>query len=80
MSLLPKPQISQPYNHLGIYFSWTGSFIVCKNHLYEKAIKAMYEVIKMGRKHNCHYCQNPRSHSRTIIWILPIYQKDQVDS
>jgi hypothetical protein len=20
------------------------------------------------------------SHSRTIIWILPIYQKDQVDS
>ena len=37
---------------MGIYFSRTGSFKVCKNHLYEKAIKAMYEVIKKGRKHN----------------------------
>jgi hypothetical protein len=45
-------EIVKDFNHLGIYFSWTGSFIVCKNHLYEKAIKAMYEVIKMGRKHN----------------------------
>ena len=26
--------------------------LTCKNHLYEKAIKAMYEVIKKGRKHN----------------------------
>jgi hypothetical protein len=37
---------------LGIYFSRTGSFKVCKSHLSEKAIKAMYEVIKKGRKHN----------------------------
>jgi hypothetical protein len=28
------------------------SIKVCKNHLSEKAIKAMYEVIKKGRKHN----------------------------
>jgi hypothetical protein len=26
--------------------------LTCKNHLYEKAIKAIYEVIKKGRKHN----------------------------
>jgi hypothetical protein len=26
--------------------------LTCKNHLYEKAIKAMYEVKKKGRKHN----------------------------
>jgi sorbitol-specific phosphotransferase system component IIC len=35
-----------------ILFSRTGSFKVCKNHLSEKTIKAMYEVIKKGRKHN----------------------------
>jgi hypothetical protein len=33
---------------LGIYFSRTGSFKVCKNHLSEKAIKAMYEAKKRG--------------------------------
>ena len=37
---------------MGINFSRTGSFKVCKHHLYEKVIKAMYEVMKKGRKHN----------------------------
>ena len=41
-------EIVKDFNYLGIYFSWTGSFRVCKNHLSEKAIKAMYEVIKRG--------------------------------
>ena len=45
-------EIVKDFNYLGIYFSQTGSFKVCKNHLSEKAIKAMYEVIKKGRKHN----------------------------
>ena len=45
-------EIVKDFNYLGIYFSRTGSFKVCKNHLSEKAIKAMYEVIKKGRKHN----------------------------
>jgi hypothetical protein len=34
------------FNYVGIYFSRTGSFKVSKKHLSEKAIKAMYEVIK----------------------------------
>ena len=38
-------EIAKEFNYLGIYFSRTGSFKVCKNHLSEKAIKAMYEVI-----------------------------------
>jgi hypothetical protein len=42
-------EIVKDFNYLGIYFSRTGSFKVCKNHLYEKA---MYEVMKKGRKHN----------------------------
>jgi hypothetical protein len=38
---------------LGIYFSQTGSFKVCKKHFSEKAIKAMHDVIKKkGRKRN----------------------------
>ena len=41
-------EIVKDFNYLGIYFSRTGSFKVCKNHLSEKAIKAMYEVIKRG--------------------------------
>jgi hypothetical protein len=41
-------EIAKEFNYLGIYFSRTGSFKVCKNHLSEKAIKAMYEVIKRG--------------------------------
>ena len=45
-------EIVKDFNYLGIYFSRTGSFKVCKNHLSEKAIKAMYEVIKKGRKQN----------------------------
>ena len=43
-------EIFKDFNYLGIYFSRTGSFKVCKNHLSEKAIKAMYEVIKKGEK------------------------------
>jgi hypothetical protein len=45
-------EIVKDFNYLGVYFSRTGSFKVCKNHLSEKAIKAMYELIKKGRKHN----------------------------
>ena len=41
-------EIAKDFNYLGIDFSWTGSFRVCKNRLSEKAIKAMYEVIKRG--------------------------------
>ena len=40
------------FNNLGIYFSRAGSFKVCKNLHSEKVIKAMYVVIKKGRKHN----------------------------
>jgi len=45
-------EIVKDFNYLGIYFSQTGSFKVYKKHLSEKAIKAMYEVIKKRRKHN----------------------------
>ena len=41
-------EIVKDVNYLGIDLSRTGSFRVCKNYLYEKAIKAMYEVIKRG--------------------------------
>ena len=34
-------EIVKDFNYLGIYFSRTGSFKVFKNHLSEKAIKAM---------------------------------------
>jgi hypothetical protein len=37
-------EIVKEFNYLGIYFSRTGSFKVCKKHFSEKAIKAMYEV------------------------------------
>ena len=45
-------EIVKDFNYLGIYFSRSGSFKTCKKHQTEKAIKAMYEVIKKGRKHN----------------------------
>ena len=38
-------EIVKDFNYLGIYFSRTGNCKACKNHLSEKAIKAMYEVI-----------------------------------
>ena len=43
--------IVQEFNYLGIYFSRNGTFKYCRKHLAEKATKAMYEVIKKGRKH-----------------------------
>ena len=42
-------EIAKDFNYLGIYFSRSASFKVCKNYLSEKAIKAMYEVIKKAR-------------------------------
>ena len=38
--------------HLGVVFSKTGSFVQEKNHNAEKAIRAMYDVLKKGRLHN----------------------------
>ena len=45
-------EIVKDFNYLGIYFSRTGSFNVCKNRLSGKVLKAMYGVLKKGRKHN----------------------------
>ena len=46
-------EIVKDFNYLGIYFSRSGSFKTCKkNQQAEKAIKAMNEVLKKGRKHN----------------------------
>jgi hypothetical protein len=36
------------FNYLGISFSRTGSFKVCKKHLSEKGIKVMYEDNEKG--------------------------------
>ena len=45
--------VVKDFNYLGIYFSRSGSLKTCKKkHQAEKAIKAMYEVLKKGRKHN----------------------------
>ncbi|XP_063436930.1 uncharacterized protein LOC134718363 [Mytilus trossulus] len=44
-------EIVNEFNYLGIYFSKNGSFKANKKHLAEKATRAMYEVIKKGRKH-----------------------------
>lgn len=43
--------IVQEFNYLGIYFSRNGTFKHYRKHLTEKTTKAMYEVIKKGRKH-----------------------------
>lgn len=43
------------FNYLGISFSRTGSFKVCKKHLSEKGIKAMYEDNEKGEKKSSFY-------------------------
>jgi hypothetical protein len=45
-------EIVKDFNNLGIYFSRSGSFKTYKEHQAEQAIKAMYEMLKKGRKHN----------------------------
>ena len=41
--------IVKNFNYLGIIFTRTGNFSLTKKHLDDKALKAMYEVLKMGR-------------------------------
>ena len=42
-------EIVKNLNYLGIIFTRTGNFSLTKKHLADKALKAMYEVLKMGR-------------------------------
>ena len=42
-------EIVKNFNYLGIIFTRTGNFNLTKKHLADKALKGMYEVLKMGR-------------------------------
>jgi hypothetical protein len=42
-------EIVKQFNYLGVIFTKTCNFDVTKKHLSDKALKAMYEVLKMGR-------------------------------
>ena len=42
-------EIVNNFNYLGIIFTRTGNFSLTKTNLADKALKAMYEVLKMGR-------------------------------
>jgi hypothetical protein len=42
-------EIVKQFNYLGVIFTKTCNFDVTKKHLFDKALKAMYEVLKMGR-------------------------------
>jgi hypothetical protein len=44
-------EIVKNFNYLGIIFTRTGNFSLTKKHLADKALKAMYEVLKMGRRY-----------------------------
>ena len=42
-------EIVKQFNYLGVIFTNTYKFDVTKKHLADNALKAMYEVLKMGR-------------------------------
>jgi hypothetical protein len=42
-------EIVKQFNYLGVIFTKTCNFDVTKKHHTDKALKAMYEVLKMGR-------------------------------
>jgi hypothetical protein len=42
-------EIVKQFNYLGVIFTKTCNFDVTKKHLSDKALKAMHEVLKMGR-------------------------------
>ena len=42
-------EIVKPFNYLGLIFTKKCNFDVTKKHLADKVLKAMYEVLKMGR-------------------------------
>ena len=42
-------EIVKQFNYLGAIFTKTCNFDVTKKYLADKALKAMYEVLKMGR-------------------------------
>jgi hypothetical protein len=42
-------EIVKNFNYLGIIFTKTGNFSLTKNLLADEALKAMYEVLKIGR-------------------------------
>jgi hypothetical protein len=44
-------ELVKKFNYLGIIFTRTGNFNLTKKHLADKALKTMYEVLKMGRMH-----------------------------
>jgi hypothetical protein len=55
-------EIVKHFNYLGIIFTRTGNFSLTKKHLADKALKAMYEVLKMGRMHKLSIkCYTPYS-------------------
>jgi hypothetical protein len=41
-------EIAKNFNYLGIIFTRTGNISLTKKNLADKALKAMYEVLKMG--------------------------------
>jgi sorting nexin-29 len=45
-------EVVKSFNYLGIIFNKTGSFNLGKQRLVDKAVVSMYEVLKLGRKHN----------------------------
>jgi hypothetical protein len=45
-------EVVKNFNYLGIIFSKTGNFNLAKKRLVDKAVVSMYEVLKLGRKHN----------------------------
>ena len=45
-------EVVKNFNYLSIIVSKTGNFNLAKKRLVDKAVVSMYEVLKLGRKHN----------------------------
>ena len=45
-------EVVNSFTYLGIILSKTGNFNLAKKSIADKGIKAMYEVLKLGRLHN----------------------------
>jgi hypothetical protein len=45
-------EVVKNFNYLGIIFSKASNFNLAKKRLVDKAVVSMYEVLKLGRKHN----------------------------
>jgi hypothetical protein len=44
-------EIVYEFNYLGIVFTKTGNFNVTKKYIVDKATRALYEVLKLGRRY-----------------------------